>query len=56
MISSDLPKKDSGRVRVGRRDRILQGELKMNRILLTLGFASVFAASSFAQMAAPSAS
>jgi len=56
MISSDLPKKDSGRVRVGRRDRILQGELKMNRILFTLGFASVFAASSFAQMAAPSAS
>jgi len=43
-------------VKVGRRDRNPQGELKMKKIVFALVFASVFAGSAFAQMAAPSAS
>jgi len=43
-------------VKVGRRNRNPQGDLKMKRILLTLAFAFTFAGSVFAQMAAPSAS
>jgi len=39
---------------VGRGNQIREGELKMNRILLTLGFACAFASSAPAQTAAPS--
>jgi len=41
---------------VGRGTQIREGELKMNRILLTLGFACAFAGSALAQMAAPDSS
>jgi len=41
---------------VGRGNQIREGELKMNRILLTLGFACAFAGSALAQMAAPASS
>jgi uncharacterized damage-inducible protein DinB len=50
-----LPKKDSGKVEVGSRDRINQGEPKMKKILLTLGLTCSFASFALAQMAAPSA-
>jgi len=41
---------------VGCGNQIREGELKMNRILLTLGFACAFAGSALAQMAAPASS
>ena len=41
---------------VGRGNQIREGELKMNRILLTLGFACAFAGSALAQMASPASS
>jgi uncharacterized damage-inducible protein DinB len=47
---------DSGRVRAGGRDRASQGEPKMKKILIALGFACAFAGSALAQMAAPSTS
>ena len=55
MICPVLPKKDSGKVGVGRRNRTSLGELTMKRILLTLGFVSAFAGSALAQTAAPAA-
>jgi len=43
-----------GWLAVGRRDQIREGERKMKRILLTLGFLGAFAVSALAQTAVPS--
>src|ERR1700756_4618327 len=54
MILAVLAPKDLGWLSVGRRDQIREGERKMKRIFLTLGFLGAFAVSALPQTAAPS--
>src|SRR5579864_2376600 len=56
MICSVFASKRFRRVGVGRRNRTSQGEPKMKKFLVTLGFACSFAGAALAQMAAPSSS